>query len=1848
MKSSVTLASVLLAAAFNLPSASLGQAPAPMTPQEDYAKRLRAAELVSPLTSDLFGDSVSLFNGATEFAVVDIDIPGNGGLPVQLRRRFKVDSRKELSFLGGFGIWDIDVPYLYGVFDLTFKWNQGGNGAANRCSQLWYPQVNSPLNLREIWSGTQMHIPGEGDRELLHLQTTTHPVPASNGPHPWTTRDGFRLRCKSTTANGYPGEGFIAVAPNGTKYTFDVGIERQQNSILKGPVSYGRVKVFLMASRMEDRHGNWVNYNYTAGRLMSITSSDQRTITLTYTGDRITRADANLRSWIYQYGSGPGFPNGDRLDQVVRPDLSTWAYQYSSLPWHEYPGWDGTSSALCEEGPPAAGANFTLTATHPSGAVGAFNFAYQRQGRSGIPRHLACVADGQSNWSLYIANYYDGYTLTGKTINGPGLTPATWSYSYGDVNYALITTTAVPCTTCQQTKVGVVTQPDGSRLEHEFGVLWSHNEGRLVRTSTVAPNNTVLRTETTQYVTAAQIPCAPFPDVVGINSGSDDPTSTRLRPVNGTTITQQDVTFSSTITCFDIFARPLNVTRSSTLGHSRAEVSEYHDNLALWAVGQVKKTTVNGVEASLVEYDTAALPWKVHAFGKLQQTLTYQTDGMLQTVVDGRNNTTTLSSWKRGIAQLIQFADSTSMSAVVNDSGWITSVTDQNGFQTGYAYDLMGRLSTVTFPSSDTTNWNSKTFVFAQIGSSEYGIPAGHWRQTISNGAARKVSYFDALWRPVITHEYDTNNMVGTQRFSGWKYDHDGRVSFAGYPRSSATNISSFAQGTTSEYDALGRPTRVRQDSELGLLDTTTAYLSNFQTQVMNPRGHTTTSSYMAYDEPTTDWPIAITHPEGAYTVIARDAFGKPTSLTRRNNDSSVIGTRSYVYDLNHQLCKAIEPETGSTIMDYDAAGNLSWSASGQNFPSTTVCDTASVAESSKAIRTYDVRNRLLNLNFPDGLGDQVLTYFPDGLPETITAYNSGGWTQSATSFAYNKRRLLESETLAQTNGPSWTLGYAYSANAHPASVTYPSGLIVDYAPNALGQATKAGTYATGVSYFSNGAIEQFTYGNGLVHTLTQNVRGLPYRSLDTFGSAAVLDDSYDFDGNGNVASITDGLPGARGTRTLVYDGLDRLTSAASVMFNPTTGGPATFDYDVLDNLKRVKVGSRDHTYVYDTKQRLERVTNTTGGATVTTLAYDVQGNLANKNGTSYQFDFGNRLREVVGVESYGYDGQGRRVRATHPTQGTIYSLYGLDGVLRRQQDERVGKSVEYVYLGSSLVARISTPIALSTPTLTASPGYSPNGSYSLSWTSSTAATRYELQESVNSGTWTLIQDTSATSRSISGKASGSYRYRARACHPALCGNWSAEATVVVELPPASPPSLTVPSTGLNGSYTVSWGTVAGATSFALEESFNSGAWTTAYTGSAQSRAFTSKAAGSYRYRIQACNGAGCSSVSAASSPVQVIYPPGAAPTVTVPAASNTGSYTVSWTTVSGANRYQLDEQVNGGAWSQIQDSSTTSRAISGKGNGSYGYRARACNDAGCSASSSAQTVVVTLPPASAPTLTVPSSSNNGSYTVSWTSVSTATSYELQERTNGGSWGTIQNTSSTSRAISGKGNGAYDYQVRACNVGGCSGYSTIQGVTVLLPPGSAPTLTAPSSTTVDNYTVSWTSVATATSYELQERFNSGSWSTIQNSASTSRALSGKPNGAYDYQVRACNSSGCGSYSTIRTVTVSVPQPPASAPSLFAPGLLFEGEPYDVSWTTVSGATTYRLEERFNSGAWLETYNGAGTIKSFPGRGQGLYHYRVRACNGAGCGSYSAIQTTAVQASCPFPPCDPGFRAEDDQ
>jgi hypothetical protein len=208
-------------------------------------------------------------------------------------------------------------------------------------------------------------------------------------------------------------------------------------------------------------------------------------------------------------------------------------------------------------------------------------------------------------------------------------------------------------------------------------------------------------------------------------------------------------------------------------------------------------------------------------------------------------------------------------------------------------------------------------------------------------------------------------------------YDHNGQPVFASYPGSGdALNT-----GIRTRYDVLGRAVSVSQDSELGTLTTQTEYLSGNQTRVTTPRGTVTISGYQVFDRPAYDAPVWIQHPEGATTEIARDDFGKPRSIRRRDSNGALSLTRSYVYDVYQQLCKTIEPETGATANGYDAAGNVVWTASGLSLPSTTSCDAdAAFASGRRVDRSYDARNRVTALNFPDGNGNQRWTYWPDSL----------------------------------------------------------------------------------------------------------------------------------------------------------------------------------------------------------------------------------------------------------------------------------------------------------------------------------------------------------------------------------------------------------------------------------------------------------------------------------------------------------------------------------------------------------------------------------------------------------------------------------------------------------------------------------------------------------------------------------------------------------------------------------------------------------------------------------------------------------------------------------------------------
>lgn len=95
------------------------------------------------------------------------------------------------------------------------------------------------------------------------------------------------------------------------------------------------------------------------------------------------------------------------------------------------------------------------------------------------------------------------------------------------------------------------------------------------------------------------------------------------------------------------------------------------------------------------------------------------------------------------------------------------------------------------------------------------------------------------------------------------------------------------------------------------------------------------------------------------------------------------------------------------------------------------------------------------------------------------------------------------------------------------------------------------------------------------------------------------------------MTAIVDQQQGDGYSRSMSYDGLDRLTSATSATF----GGGQTYryTYDALDNMTSAKLaGVRQHNYWYDANQRLTNVVDD-AGATIVGLSYDAQGNLRQK-----------------------------------------------------------------------------------------------------------------------------------------------------------------------------------------------------------------------------------------------------------------------------------------------------------------------------------------------------------------------------------------------------------------------------------------------------------------------------------------------------------------------------------------------------------------------------------------------------------------------------------------------------------
>ncbi len=249
----------------------------------------------------------------------------------------------------------------------------------------------------------------------------------------------------------------------------------------------------------------------------------------------------------------------------------------------------------------------------------------------------------------------------------------------------------------------------------------------------------------------------------------------------------------------------------------------------------------------------------------------------------------------------------------------------------------------------------------------------------------------------------------------------------------------------------------------------------------------------------------------------------------------------------------------------------------------------------------------------------------------------------------------------------------------------------VHFGPNGFGEPTESRRvqpgepdfiFADEASYYPNGMLSGFIYGNGLVHEMTlDTARQVPTRLNDSGDNVTALDYQFGYDDNLNIVYQHDHLNSDFTLTQLAYDGLDRL------LFVKGGNGVGTSEltYDGLGNIRSYDQSLLDRELSYHYSDSTNRLIAVEGaGPAYDAFTYDARGNVIDNGTRTFTYNHANQLVQSGDIR-YRYDGHSRRVMETN-NGSHRYSFYRLDGTLVYRETE--AGSINYVYLGDKLIAK--------------------------------------------------------------------------------------------------------------------------------------------------------------------------------------------------------------------------------------------------------------------------------------------------------------------------------------------------------------------------------------------------------------------------------------------------------------------------------------------------------------------------------------------------------------------------------
>ena len=583
----------------------------------------------------------------------------------------------------------------------------------------------------------------------------------------------------------------------------------------------------------------------------------------------------------------------------------------------------------------------------------------------------------------------------------------------------------------------------------------------------------------------------------------------------------------------------------------------------------------------------------------------------------------------------------------VNAAGLPTAITDPNGVVTNMTYDPLGRISTVTVqgntPATTSFSYDLNgllTSLTSPAGVTlTYGYDDAHRLTSISDAQGNKMVFaLDAL-----------GNRVQTQVQTG------------------SAQVLSNSRAT---FDTLGR-----LFTQIGADNRTTSYQydsnSNL-TKITDPRSAVTQKAYDGLNRV-----LRTTNALNGVTALSYDGQDNVTQVTDPRNIATTYTVNGFGF-----VTSVASPDGGTTSYTYDLAGNV-----------LSRTDARRIVTSY----TYDALDRVRTRTYSATAENVTLVY-----DELINGNKGVGRLTSLTDQAGTARfvydaygnRVAESRT---TGGVSYTTSYGYDLNGEVTRVTYPSGLIVNYQRDTLGQVaaitmqSNSGSspvsLAANISYMPFGALATMTLGNGVQISRSYD---LDYRlaGVQATGTGSIQSFALSYDPSGNISAVSDQVTPNLG-QTFQYDLLGRLTKGVGAY------GSDNYTYDAVGNrLTRslVNGSTTSTTYTYGTSNN--RLTSSVSGGVTLSYTYDaLGGRTATKKGSttqaSYTYNSEGRLA-TGGSASMKYNALGERSVETITGGGTHF-IFAQTGELLAEHTVQGAAVRSYIYLNGEPFAAVDS-----------------------------------------------------------------------------------------------------------------------------------------------------------------------------------------------------------------------------------------------------------------------------------------------------------------------------------------------------------------------------------------------------------------------------------------------------------------------------------------------------------------------------------------------------------------------------